>query len=278
MPVEFALRPRIRLREPAPPRRPRLRVPRFALPVAAYWLAVGGLTYAFVHRHDSGAPPPVIDETALAPEAARPEPRAWWRSVPEPVPAAPPATALAPTAPTQEPAPEPAPVAAVTSAPATTAEPTSPTAEKRDSEPASDRLVSPALREPPSFSDHADEPPAPLPAPPRIEARSGGSLPSCEAAIASANQDVDFSQGNGTADLPTTTIAAVLENGAWLSSCEVPASTALEVCVAIRGGNVVGASVGSRPANASVNACVRRRASALQFPYSSHLDIARTRF
>jgi hypothetical protein len=89
---------------------------------------------------------------------------------------------------------------------------------------------------------------------------------------------MDFAQGNGTADLPTTAIAAVLENGAWLSSCDVPASTSLDVCVAIRGGRVIGASVVSRPADARATACVRSRAAALQFPYSSHVDIARTRF
>jgi hypothetical protein len=123
-----------------------------------------------------------------------------------------------------------------------------------------------------------DAPEVPVPEPrPRVDARNQG-LPSCEAAIESAHQDVDFSQGNGAADLPTSAIAAVLENGAWLSSCSVPASTSLDVCVAIRGGNVIGASVVSRPANAEVTACVRRRASSLQFPYSSHVDLARTRF
>jgi hypothetical protein len=70
----------------------------------------------------------------------------------------------------------------------------------------------------------------------------------------------------------------VLENGAWLSSCNVPEHTALDVCVAIKGGRVVGASVTSRPADAALNGCVKRRASSLQFPYSPHLDIARTRF
>jgi hypothetical protein len=123
----------------------------------------------------------------------------------------------------------------------------------------------------------ADAPPAPAPALSPREASSYG-LPSCEAAIESAHQDVDFSQGNGTADLPTSVIAAVLENGAWLSTCGAPASTQLEVCVAIRAGNVIGASVTARPANSELTACVRRRASALQFPYSSHVDIARTRF
>ena len=73
-------------------------------------------------------------------------------------------------------------------------------------------------------------------------------------------------------------IAAVLENGAWLNSCAIPEHTAIEVCVAIKGGRVVGASVTSRPADSALTSCVRRRASSLQFPYSPHLDLARTRF
>jgi len=113
--------------------------------------------------------------------------------------------------------------------------------------------------------------PAPSPSP-------AGALPSCEAALASASEDIDFSGGNRAADLPTQAIAAVLENGAWLSSCAIPDQTTLDVCVAIQGGRVVGASVASRPTNSALNSCVKLRASSLQFPYSPHLDLARTRF
>ena len=127
------------------------------------------------------------------------------------------------------------------------------------------------------------EPPSapPVAAPPSRErdtARSSGSLPSCEAAAAAAVQDLDFASSDRTADLPSSAIAGVLENGAWLSSCEVPASTSLDVCVAIKGGRVTAATVISRPADARLNACVRQRAAALQFPYSPRVDIARTRF
>lgn len=318
MTVEFALRPRIRLREASPrPKRSRVRLPRFALPVALYWAVAGGITYAFVHEHDthpslaSGA----LDEPALAAEPAARESRPWWRLAPK-------APAPEPAQPSAEPAPEPALSPGSASAPpeveandapvprspdaletasgpstrpepeappdavdaraisrALLAEPTRPTRSTRTPLPAPPSRSSfddlPAFSEAPAF---VDAPAAPTPAPlARAEVRSSR-LPSCEAAIESAHQDVDFSQGNGTADLPTSAIAAVLENGAWLASCGVPASTSLDVCVAIRGGNVIGVSVASRPANAELSACVRRRASSLQFPYSSHVDIARTRF
>jgi hypothetical protein len=126
-------------------------------------------------------------------------------------------------------------------------------------------------------ASQAEPPSAPKSTAPE-RSRSTGSLPSCEAAAAAATQDLDFASSDRTADLPSSAIAGVLENGAWLSSCGVPASTSLEVCVAIKGGRVTAATVVSRPANQSLNACVKQRAAALQFPYSARLDIARTRF
>src|SRR5687767_1665610 len=86
MPVEFALRPRIRLREdPTPTRRARPRLPRFALPALAYWLVIGGLVFEFVRRHDQSAPLPEA-QAALAPltPASPPEIRQWWRPLPAP--------------------------------------------------------------------------------------------------------------------------------------------------------------------------------------------------
>ncbi|HEX2672425.1 MAG TPA: hypothetical protein VHM25_16200 [Polyangiaceae bacterium] len=333
MPVEFALRPRIRLREaPAPARRVRARLPKFALPALGYWLLIGGLVYEFVSHHDPNSLP-AESEAALAPlptvspAAARP----WWRPLPaRPAPEPPPPVAPAlpePAAAEPElgvPAAEP-PVAELTApelstddlsdleappAPLATEAPLAadaplaanlrarrrarasermlplptPTPERAPvRDPASNNVGVPAaplvfapLDEP--LPAHALEPaPAPTPTePPRSPGASG--LPSCESAIASASQDVDFSGGNRTADLPTQAIAAVLENGAWLSSCNVPERTSLDVCVAIKGGRVVGASISSRPADAALNQCVKRRASSLQFPYSPHLDVARTRF
>jgi len=309
MPVEFALRPRIHLREdPAPARRARPRLPKFALPALGYWLVMGGLVYEYVRHHDANAPT-LEAEAALAPvaPASPPAVRPWWRPLPAPV-------APARTAPTAEPsAPEPALVEAEPTEPALTEPalvepppPDAPNAEpplaRRSPEPAHARRLN--AREPnaPAAAPHVS-PPMPVPAPslasrdllpsqrgtanesmnapalaPALPPSAASSLPSCEAALASASQDVDFSGGNRTADLPAQAIAAVLENGAWLSSCAVPDQTALDVCVAIKAGRVVGASVSSRPADAALNNCVKRRASSLQFPFSPHLDLARTRF
>ena len=292
MPVEFALRPRIRLREGfAPPRRPWLRVPRFVLPVLAYWLGAAGIVYAFVHKSPDGTAQPAAEETATAPSpVARPE-RAWWEPTPapeaatesprpQPQPTVEEAANPRSPAPEQAPAPEtpiaserePAPAARTASKPPET-EPAA-----RIAAPPKDRTLAP-LALAPRLQDREPTPEAPIAPPPAHTAPAAhGSLPSCEAAAANANQDVDFSAGNRGADLPTSAIAAVLENGAWLSSCSPPSDMSLDVCVAIQGGNVVGVSVTTRPGDANVNACVARRAATLQFPYSPRLDLARTRF
>src|SRR5882724_1290604 len=110
MPLEFALRPRIRLRDDfaAPPRRSRLRLPRFALPVLGYWLAVAGITYALTHWHDSPEPPlntsePVAEEAVAAGEPVAEAPMLAAQVEPEPVQA----PAIAPAAaPSENPEPE----------------------------------------------------------------------------------------------------------------------------------------------------------------------------
>jgi len=316
MPVEFALRPRIRLREaPAPAARARARLPKFALPALAYWLVIGGLVYEFVQHHDGSAPPAETDAALAAmPPSPAPAVRQWWRPLPaRPTPEAPsalgapeataalePATplisearvpepeteGLSPEPALSEPPPrEPAPIAeppiASDAAPGRTRQ------RSRARSPLSQPFATPAptptfapTRVPEPAPTVAVSPPLvpPSPAPDTSHPSYAGGLPSCESAIESASQDIDFSGGNRAADLPTQAIAAVLENGAWLASCGLPEHTAVDVCVAIKGGRVVGASVTTRPADTSLNACVRRRASSLQFPYSPHLDVARTRF
>jgi hypothetical protein len=291
MPLEFALRPRIRLRDDfaAPPRRSRLRLPRFALPVLGYWLVIGGISYALVHAHDSPDAAALADEPVAAAEPQADAPTLALPSEPEPAPmvtAAPPLTTA-----------EPEPAAVAPPPAADEREPLSLTDAPRPSRaiaPRDERIAERPMartRSTLSANDIAPlsspfpelEPPsAPAVVPPpsreRETARSSGSLPSCEAAAAAAVQDLDFASSDRTADLPSSAIAGVLENGAWLGSCAVPASTSLEVCVAIKAGRVTAATVVSHPPDAGLNACVKQRAAALQFPYSSRVDIARTRF
>jgi hypothetical protein len=275
MPLELALRPRIRLRDDftAPPRRSRLRLPRFVLPALGYWLAAGGVTYALTHWHDSAEPASAAEELNLN------EPLATSQPAPD-LPFRSPPVELERQAEQRQPElnaePEPEPEAARARArrePHEERAVQALAAPAPGNQPTDDLSLALALPD----AQQAELPSAPKPSSPE-RSRGAGSLPSCEAAAASATQDLDFTSSDRTADLPSSAIAGVLENGAWLSSCGVPTSTSLEVCVAIKGGRVTAATVVSRPADASLSACVKQRAAALQFPYSARLDIARTRF
>ncbi|MEP7050544.1 MAG: hypothetical protein ABJB12_09340 [Pseudomonadota bacterium] len=311
MPLEFALRPRIRMRDDPPPRttsrRGRWRVPRFALPAALYWAAVGGVCYGVIRLHDAPSPEPIAAARELAPDLELP-------SGPPPVIEVP----AAPEAPAQDGRAEEAPAQAAveqqaaplpslepSAAPGVDEQPAAPTARRHalGADMSAALLSEHTPREAPQrdpvhslsanaslndllnpdsaqdrWSERAPEPhTAPLPLPPPSRT-SGASLPSCEAAAAAAVQDLDFASSDRTADLPSEAISGVLENGAWLSSCSLPSTTHLDVCVAIKGGRVTAATVISRPSDPALNACVKQRAAALQFPYSTRVDVARTRF
>jgi hypothetical protein len=306
MPLEFALRPRIRLSEGfAPPRRSRLRVPKLALPILAYWLVVAGITYELIHAHDT--PEEATEQAAVAPAPTSTQP--WWQKALAgdplaPIPSAPQALATALPATGSEPPPVPLP----STAPLAPVEPTNsqdfPAAEAPPLDDAAEAPSAPIPREQPSptrashplarhqardpdmavaapvLAREPAEAPAftPPDAPAREEPHRAGSLPGCEAAAASANEELDLSHRAVTPDLPRESIAMVLDNGAWLSGCAIPDSTSIDVCVAITSGNVIGATVVARPANSSLSACIKRRAAGLLFPYSSRLDIARTHF
>jgi hypothetical protein len=138
-----------------------------------------------------------------------------------------------------------------------------------------------APNEPPSRKDEPpsrkDEPPSRNDEPVRA-AGSANSLPSCESAAASANEVMEFGADRGAPDLTRDAFASVLENGAYLARCAVPATTALEICAAVQDGRVVGVSVVTQPRNPALGACVRGAVAALRFPHSARLDVTRTRF
>jgi len=285
MPLDFALRPRLRLDRPAPARRPRrFRVPPLAVPVAAYWLAMAGLTKAviastaeesettreptslstrtaeLVDAPSEPAPPELPPPDPVQPAVAPPPPAPFVALAP-PAAIAPPA-ALAPRAAIAPPAalaPPAAPLAAI--APRIAIAPTVPP-------PPRTRPFAPVARA---------EPPAVLP--PEFRApEPATALPSCESVAATANQSVDLRAARGAPDLTRDAFASVLENGAYLARCAPPARTALEICAAVQDGKAIGVSVASEPRDPALNACVRRAVAALRFPSSARLDVTRTRF
>ena len=272
MAVQFALRPRIRLDQAPAPRRQLtgLRVHPLVLPIGLYWLAITGVAHAVIEltQHpaattvatDQGAaslpPAPLLQETAsetpLSNAAPAPD------DAPSPAPAiqeaAPsraavsvdavardsePSTAFtAPAEPELARIREPRPRATDTSA---RPEPAPPLAREQPAPVEREISEAPPEQRPLRRPDRSDDPP------PR------SSLPSCEAAAESAQQTIDFRGARGAPDLTRGALAAVLENGAYLNGCAIPARTAIEICAAVQDGKVVGVSVRAQPQDSAIS-------------------------
>jgi hypothetical protein len=312
MPLEFALRPRFRLDERvATPRRREL--PPLVLPVAAYWLGTAALTYKLVYAAPAeaapeprAAPTTEIARQPLSPAPhATAEPHATAAQYATPAPHAPSAPPLSSHAWNSVPsldddAREPV-QARPTLAPAREAtriasprKPLSPRPNAGERElafvpPA--RNAEPPRREPapephrwlfdaPPAATTGREPSATSAArEPRNEVHdTGGALPTCEMVAAGENQEIDLRSSRQAPDLAREALAGVLEHGAYLTACDVPDRTTLDICVAVQEGKVKGVTVVTRPADRGLAACVRRAVARLRFPYGSRLDITRTRF
>ena len=123
--------------------------------------------------------------------------------------------------------------------------------------------------------------PAPSDAPPataRPMPHRRSTLPGCESVAAAASNEWDLTAAPGAPDLSRDAYAAVLENGAYLSGCAVPAGTALDICAAVQKGRPLGITVVAHPPNPQVSACVKAAVESLSFPSHPRLDVTRTHF
>lgn len=101
---------------------------------------------------------------------------------------------------------------------------------------------------------------------------------SCEAAINNYQEEIKLSKGQGPADLTRSQFASILENGAYFSHCGVPASTAVDVCVAVQQGRAIGVTVRTQPRSGNAEACIARAARQLSFPSHHRMDVTRTHY
>lgn len=135
--------------------------------------------------------------------------------------------------------------------------------------------TAPASTEPTSHvvARHPDTETAPTAAP------KGGSSDgiTCEDAQAQNVEEIDM-RGGGQADLTVKDFAAVLNHGAYLAPCEVPESSKIQICAAIRSGAAAGVTVALDPSNPELEVCVARQVRALAFATHPKMDIVRVRF
>jgi hypothetical protein len=296
MAVQFALRPRIRLEQAEVPRRRLrpLRVHPLVLPIGVYWLTITAIAHAVIEhtRHPpemhvaSDAPRPEFQPPSLVPENAPEQAIASPSTIRDDEPS------KATTAPEA-----PGPIGGFSGALARDTKPAIAPIPTREREPDRTREQRPRITDTAAHTPPAPPPTREEPASLRRETnqqppeepvvRSRGqvddapaksSLPSCEAASESAEQTIDIQGPRGAPDLPRDAFANILENGAYLGRCAIPARTAIEICAAVQGGKVVGVSVRTEPRDSAISNCVRRAVAALRFPVSARLDVTRTRF
>lgn len=308
MAVRIDIRPRLTLRdEPKAKVRRGVRLPPLTLPSVAYWLAMGGLTYFFAHLENPLGSAAVAEASPPREPAPALEP-APIEAAPEPVAApAPPIASPSEPPPNEE-----------TEAPSELAEREQPQPEDRRPETRSERreaaeaaseapavvAAAPAPRlEFPEFTDSSrprraeraadgpridglferreererSEEPSPATPPPKTD-EAPAVVTSCEAAIARNNEQLTLGAPRGPVDITRDQYAAILQNGRYLSGCSLPERTVFEICAAVRNGRAVGITVTSNPPSSSLNACVRRAVSRLEFPANPKLDVTHTRF
>jgi len=135
--------------------------------------------------------------------------------------------------------------------------------------------IAPAPSEPTSHPDakhrSADTSPATSP--------KGGSSDgiTCEDAQAQNVDEIDM-HGGGQADLTAKDYAAVLNNGAYLAPCEVPETSKIQICVAVRAGAAFGVTVSIEPPYPDLEICVAKQVRTLVFASHPKMDIVRVRF
>ncbi|MCU0658206.1 MAG: hypothetical protein MUF64_23980 [Polyangiaceae bacterium] len=117
-------------------------------------------------------------------------------------------------------------------------------------------------------------PPRPVAAP--IAGGSSDGM-SCEQVIEQNNDELTLGKKQ-EADLSTAELSAVLNNGSYLNECEVPASTKVSVCAAVKEGRALGVTVAMSPGDPEQERCVAGKVRSLGYPIHKKLHVARTSF
>lgn len=259
--------------------------PRWPLFVCG-WLAFTGLCFAITTDR---VPVGAWLTTALEPQAeAAPPPRAPT----DPQPPAPAALA----SPVIAKAEDPAETRSALDVDPAAADQTQSDADETDPEPAiqDDALEEPAhaaledpgveLPVPPVAEGAATSAATALPSPPDPDdpepapASQSSVGTSCEAAVASYQEEIRIGGAAAPPDLSQAQFAAVLDKGSYFAHCGVPDSMSLEICVAVRNGRAVGVTVRTTPGDRRVQGCVARGVRGLSFPAHPRMDVTRTRF
>jgi eukaryotic-like serine/threonine-protein kinase len=99
----------------------------------------------------------------------------------------------------------------------------------------------------------------------------------CAEARAQYVEEIDM-QGGGGPDLTASDLGSVLNNGAYMLPCEVPETSQVQICAAVKSGIAIGVTVALTPSNPELERCVAQQVRGLAFPAHPKMDVAMVRF
>ncbi|MBI5532980.1 MAG: hypothetical protein HY898_09710 [Deltaproteobacteria bacterium] len=127
----------------------------------------------------------------------------------------------------------------------------------------------------PSTGRHVVEPNAPSSGPRPTGGSSDGTT--CEEARDQNNEEIAIGSSSGP-DLSVKELGAVLNDGKFLDACQVPNDTKVNVCAAVKNGQVIGVTIATLPSDPELEQCIAKQVRGLSFPSNPKLDIVRTEF
>ena len=101
---------------------------------------------------------------------------------------------------------------------------------------------------------------------------------SCRAARSAYIETWQLEAGSGKADLSEGQFGMVLGRGHYIQRCDVPDDYQVNICAAVRNGQVLGATVSTSPRAPRLERCIDRSVRNMGFPVHPRLDITRTVF
>ena len=111
------------------------------------------------------------------------------------------------------------------------------------------------------------------------ELSASGTGMSCEEVISEQRERArEQGVGDEAEESHNDEIKVALSEGHFLVSCEVPETTAVELCVAVIDGRAKGVTVTMVPGNIPMSDCVADQIRDIEFPEHDLVSVARTKF
>ncbi|MEQ9321626.1 MAG: hypothetical protein RIF41_20840 [Polyangiaceae bacterium] len=101
---------------------------------------------------------------------------------------------------------------------------------------------------------------------------------SCKQARSAYVETWEIERGEGAADLTRGQFGMVLGRNTYFDHCGVPARYEVSICAAVQNGQVLGATVATKPRAPRLERCIDRGVRDLVFPAHPRMDVTETVF